>query len=210
MSNKWEALKSKANAEYKEKNFKGAIDLYSDAISKTLIILGMDPHQDSLYSNRGLCYMNVKNYEKAIYDLEKAIKLNPSNIKAYKRLAYIKTILGDLIEAEIYLKRCIDNEPGIEEHKNDHKKIRDLIVAYDELKKAKFALDFRKTEVLAEKLLNNQVDATSVKIAYVEALLQNCKIDAAIYFIKDKLNDSERKMVEFLYFLSLAYYYEGK
>jgi hypothetical protein len=39
MSNKWEILKEKGNEEYKNKNYKGAISLYTDAISIILYIL---------------------------------------------------------------------------------------------------------------------------------------------------------------------------
>ena len=34
MSNKWEVLKDKGNEEVRKKNYKTAISLYSDAISK--------------------------------------------------------------------------------------------------------------------------------------------------------------------------------
>jgi len=33
MSNKWELLRDKANTEFKNKNFQGAISLYTEAIS---------------------------------------------------------------------------------------------------------------------------------------------------------------------------------
>jgi tetratricopeptide (TPR) repeat protein len=211
MSVNWEILKEKANQEFKKKNYNAAISLYSDAISKTTsIILEIDPHQDSLYSNRGLCYLQTKQNKQAINDLNKAISLNPRNIKALIRLAHIKTTMSELAEAEIYLKRCVEFEPDEEPHKDGVRKIRELITTQDELKKAKFILDYKKCEQLAEKLINSLVDTTSNKLIYVESLLNNCKVSDAINFLRHKLNDQEKKMDEFEYLLSLAYYYDGK
>ena len=65
----------------------------------------LDPHQDSIYSNRGLCYLSLNKNDQAKSDLNKAILLNARNIKALKRLAYVHTKLGELLEAEIYLKK---------------------------------------------------------------------------------------------------------
>jgi tetratricopeptide (TPR) repeat protein len=209
MSIKWEALRDQANDEFKKKNWQGALSLYSDAISNYIITIEMNPHQDSLYSNRGLVYLNLKNHRNAINDLNKALNLNPRNIKALKRLSHIKTQMGELAEAEIYLKRCLEFEPDNNANVEDLQAIRDLIKSYEELKKAKFTLDYKKSEVLAEKLLKH-VDTTELKLIYIDSLLQNCKVDVAIRFLKEKLNQQEKKMDDFEYLLSLAYYYDGK
>jgi tetratricopeptide (TPR) repeat protein len=170
----------------------------------------LDPHQDSLYSNRGLCYLDTKKYKYAIADLSKAINLNPRNIKAYKRLAHIKTALGELAEAEIYVKRCAEVEPDEQAHRDDINKIRDLIHTHEELKKAKFRLDYKEAELLADKLLKTNVETSDIKMIYIESLLQNCKVEEALKYIKRKLTDDEKKMEDFEYLLSLAYYYDGK
>lgn len=50
---------------------------------------------DVLFSNRALCFTAIKKFKKAIYDLEKAIDLNPKSIKAYKRLFNLHLSLGN-------------------------------------------------------------------------------------------------------------------
>ena len=96
MSN-WEHLKEKGNQEYKDKKYNAAINYYSDAIGKiicNITIIELNKEADVLYSNRALCYTAIKKFKKAIYDLEKAIDLNPKNIKAIKRLFNLHISLG--------------------------------------------------------------------------------------------------------------------
>lgn len=165
--------------------------------------------QDTLYSNRGLCYLSMKKNRQAINDLNKAITLNTRNVKALKRLAFVLVSTGELAEAELYLKRCEEIEPEDASHKEDVKNIRNLILNIDELNKAKFVLDFKKTEKLAAELLNHINDLKSLKLTYVESLLQNCKTQEAMKFIKRKLSDEERNGEEFQYLYCMAYYHDG-
>jgi tetratricopeptide (TPR) repeat protein len=170
----------------------------------------MDPNQDTLFSNRGLCYLHLRKNKQAILDLAKAINLNPHNIKALKRLAHVKTNIGELAEAEIYLKRCYEIEPNIEKHKEDLDSIKELIIALDEMNKSKFVHDYKKCEAICEKLFNKKVETIQVKQNYLECLIKNDNIEKALKFIKSDLNDEEKKMEDFVYLASLANYYEGK
>lgn len=170
----------------------------------------MDLNQDSLYSNRGLCYISLKKLRQATSDLNKAISINPSNIKALKRLAHVKLSQGELLESEIYLKRCAELEPNDASHKEDVIKVRELITANDDLKRSKFTLDYVRSEDLAKKLVQYCTEATNIKSIYIESLLQNCKVHEALSFIKHKLTDEEKKMEEFEFLICQAYYYDGK
>lgn len=151
----------------------------------------------------------MKRNKQAINDLNKAINLNPRNVKALKRLAFVLVSTGELAEAELYLKRCNEIEPDDQTHKTDVKNIQDLILSIDELNRAKFVLDFKKTEALASNLLVHINDLRSLKLTYVEALLQNCKTQEAMKFIKRKLTDEERNLEEFQYLYCMACYHDG-
>ena len=131
-------------------------------------------------------------------------------MKALKRLAYCHLTLGELLEAEMFVKRCVDVEPNEESHKEDVIIVRNLITARDELNKAKFTLDYKTSETLAEKILQKCSEATNVKLIYIECLLHNCKAQQALTFIKTKVNDDERKKEEFQFLLCQAYYHDGK
>lgn len=84
----WLTLKNKGNDEYKRQNYQSAIAFYTEAIEK-------NPGEDVLFSNRALCYSNLKKTRKALFDLEKAVSLNPTNVKAIKRLYAINLALGE-------------------------------------------------------------------------------------------------------------------
>lgn len=61
-----------------------------------------------LYSNRGLTYDELKDYEKALADYDKAIELNPEDATAYYNFACIKSIMGEIDIAFDYLKKAIE------------------------------------------------------------------------------------------------------
>jgi tetratricopeptide (TPR) repeat protein len=170
----------------------------------------LDPNQDSSYSNRGLCYLSIGKYNEAKSDLNKAINLNSKNIKALKRLAHVHLLLAEFSEAEIFLKRCLDVEPEDIRHKDDLVLVKYLKEMYSDLNKAKFILDYKKSEFLSEKLLEKCKECTKLKSIYVESLLHNCKATQALDYMKKNLTDEEKRKEEFEYFLCLAYSYDGK
>ncbi len=170
----------------------------------------MDAHQDSSYSNRGLCYMSIGKYSQAKSDLNKAVTLNSKNIKALKRLAQVHLALGELSEALLFLKRCVEVEPNEEVHRSDVNIVKDLIICHEELTKAKFIYDYKTCEVNGAELLRKCTEATSIKLIYFESLIQNCKPQEALTFYKEKLNHEESRKEEFQYLLCQAYYQDGK
>ncbi|KAL3676038.1 hypothetical protein R1sor_025986 [Riccia sorocarpa] len=77
-------LKEEGNAFLKKgkKHYTDAIDCYTRAIKTNL----KDPGMNSvLYGNRAQVNLLLGNYGRAVDDADEAIKLNPSNIKAYYR-----------------------------------------------------------------------------------------------------------------------------
>lgn len=131
-------------------------------------------------------------------------------MKALKRLAQVHLALGELSEAELYLKRCVDLEPEEKSHRVDLQIVRDLISSNEQMNKSKFIYDYKKCEPLAKKLLEYCSEASHIKLIYLESLLQNCKPEQALSFYKHKVNDDENKKEEFQYILSQTYYQDGK
>ncbi len=56
----------------------------------------MDPREVALYSNRAACYLQMKEPLKAIKDCQKALEINPTFIKAHKRMFNAYLALGNL------------------------------------------------------------------------------------------------------------------
>jgi len=170
----------------------------------------LEPNQDSLFSNRGLCYLNLGKYQNSINDLNKAISINPRNIKALKRLSHILISQGNLNEAEIYLRRCSEYECTEESHKADVVLINNLIKEFEDMNRYKIQKNFKLAEPLAANLVKKLNMHTPTKITYIESLLNNCKTKDASDFLKNGISDDEKRMEEFMYLKCLSTYYEGK
>ena len=102
-----ETLKQEASQAFKNRNYHQAIELYSRAIDS-------DPKNSVLYSNRGLCYMQVKNFMQARLDGVQAISKDKENIKGYIVASRATASMGkdetveELKEALRYAQSAID------------------------------------------------------------------------------------------------------
>ena len=72
-------LKQKGNTLMSGKNYDEAIDTYTKAID-------LDPTNPVYYSNRAAAYSSKGDHLSAVGDAGKAIKVDPSYVKAYHRL----------------------------------------------------------------------------------------------------------------------------
>ncbi|KAL7937321.1 hypothetical protein V8C35DRAFT_292209 [Trichoderma chlorosporum] len=83
-----ESLKSKGNAAMAQKDYAGAIDLYTQA-------LGLHPSNAVFLSNRAAAHSAAKDHASARIDAEAAVAIDPSYTKAWSRLGLARFALGD-------------------------------------------------------------------------------------------------------------------
>lgn len=199
----WEILKEKGNEEFKKKNYNSAINLYSHAIE-------LNSSEETLYGNRALCYKSVNKFRQAIYDLNNAIKLNPKNTKYLKRLAQLHILYGNFGDAELLLQKCVNLEPRDTSHISDFDNCKKLIKNFEILQEARAKEDWKRCEEVSQPLIKECTEFSNLKIIYVEALLSNVKLQEAIDFLINKVNQDEKSNEEFDYLLAKAFYYDGK
>lgn len=97
---KAQELKEKGNKSFSSKDYAQAIEYYSEAITTYLNPPPRDPNDvfgflpsiptppDAvLYSNRALCYLHLKQYDRVVDDCSNAIELDPNAVKAFWRRA---------------------------------------------------------------------------------------------------------------------------
>tara|TARA_Y100000996_G_C22557135_1_gene655888 strand:- start:492 stop:1010 length:519 start_codon:yes stop_codon:yes gene_type:complete len=80
----------------------GYLDLgkYQDAIiDYSRIIDELDLEIDTVYNNRGICYRSTGQFDLAIHDFDKAIKINPSYRDAFNNKGMVLADLGNYDEA---------------------------------------------------------------------------------------------------------------
>lgn len=72
------AAKAKGNTEFQAKNFKAAIEHFTEAIK-------YNPGDHVFFSNRSACYASLEQYDKALEDGAECVKLKPDWAKGYTR-----------------------------------------------------------------------------------------------------------------------------
>ena len=203
MSSTWESKKLKGNDEFKKKNYSAAAGLYTEGIF-------IDPSQDVLYSNRGLCYMNLNESNKAKMDFSKAIELNPKNIKAMKRISYMHIQEGQLLEALVYLnkiKKLGNDEPSII---NDIKQCENLLEYKKKLDDNQIIKDWKKCYDLCTKLIEKCNKCFEIKSAYFESMINLYKTEKALSFYKTELSNEEKNNEKIQFLVTQAYFNDGK
>ena len=198
---KWELIKQKGNQEFRKKNDLAAIGLYTEGID-------IDPSQDTLYNNRGLCYMNLNKLDLAKKDLLKAIELNPQNIKALRRFSSLLISEGELMEAEIYIKRSMAIDNNDASIKKDLEDCRKLIERKNELLKLRTLNDWEKCHAVAMSIVEKCKNCFEVKKISFESIINVFNVDKAISFYKNMFTEEEKQndMIQYLYSL-LNYIY---
>lgn len=99
-----EELKLEGNTAFSDANFELAISLFSQAIC-------INPHNYLAYSNRALAYQKMNQNKLAIQDCLNGIKIEPSFVKFYIRLALILSE-SNKRKAHRYCIKGLKYEPG--------------------------------------------------------------------------------------------------
>ena len=98
----------KANAFYSNKNFVKALEEETRAIE-------LDPDSDIAYSNRGLTYLKLEEFDDAINDFNKTIELDPEYIGAYQALAEAYIITDNYKESLLKAQQSLEKSKTVEE-----------------------------------------------------------------------------------------------
>ncbi|MDG1702552.1 MAG: tetratricopeptide repeat protein [Opitutae bacterium] len=99
-----EALLNKGNEAYQKKDYKKAIDLYTQAIE-------LDPKYVKAYIYRGILRGELGDHQGAIKDLAQAIHLDSKSVKAYIYRGNSRGELGDHLGAIEDYTQAIDLDP---------------------------------------------------------------------------------------------------
>ncbi|KAM7536802.1 hypothetical protein Aperf_G00000085611 [Anoplocephala perfoliata] len=102
-------LKDSGNRFFAASDNKRAIECYTLAIKKNGSI-------STYYSNRALCYLQLKMYDQAFADCRRALELNPNNLKAFFFAGQCHLALGQYDDA--IAKLTTAHSLALETHKN--------------------------------------------------------------------------------------------
>lgn len=103
-----EERKKAGNEAYGKKDYETAIKFYTEAIE-------LDPQNHIYYSNRSLCYAETKKLDEAKADADLCIKIEPSFVKGYHRLANALFLAGKLDEATAAVRQGLQKDSNMTE-----------------------------------------------------------------------------------------------
>lgn len=126
-------FKEKGNEALKNNDILGAINFYTKAIAE-------DDSESIFFSNRAICYFNLKEFDKAMDDSQSAIEIDEKNIKAQYVMAKCQLMRAQSISDLGLVQK------GVRRLRNAHGMCRSQ-------KKDKFEKDIQKTIYRANKLV---------------------------------------------------------
>uniref|UniRef100_A0ACB8F5W5 Mitochondrial import receptor subunit TOM34 n=1 Tax=Sphaerodactylus townsendi TaxID=933632 RepID=A0ACB8F5W5_9SAUR len=97
-------LKVEGNEFVKKGNYKKAIEKYTESLK-------LHKLESTTYTNRALCYLNLKQYKEAIQDCSEALKLDAKNVKAFYRRAQAYKELKDYKSSVADINTLLKIEP---------------------------------------------------------------------------------------------------
>nr|XP_060628180.1 mitochondrial import receptor subunit TOM34 [Anolis sagrei ordinatus] len=97
-------LKLEGNEFVKKGNYKKAVEKYTQSLK-------LHKLECATYTNRALCYLNLKQYKEAIQDCSEALKIDPKNIKAFYRRAQAYKELKDYKSSKADINSLLKIEP---------------------------------------------------------------------------------------------------
>lgn len=99
-----EVAKEKGNLAFKKKDFKGAVEYYTEAIR-------LDRQNATYYSNRAAAYLAISSFQQAEADCSMAIDLDKKNVKAFLRRGTAREFLGYYRDADEDFQQALVLEP---------------------------------------------------------------------------------------------------
>ncbi|KIW70333.1 hypothetical protein PV04_02612 [Phialophora macrospora] len=100
-----DALKAEGNKAFAAKDFKTAVEKFSQAIE-------LDPTNHVLYSNRSGAYASLKDYQAALDDANKTTEIKPDWAKGWGRKGAAQHGLGDLVGAKDAFEEALKLDPS--------------------------------------------------------------------------------------------------
>jgi len=98
------AWKDKGNVCFQNKDYQGAVDLYSRSI-------GCDPDNVSAVANRSMAYLKLGKYHECVEDCTLVLERDDCHVKSYLRRATARQHLGHMQGAIEDFEECIRREP---------------------------------------------------------------------------------------------------
>ncbi|XP_026228285.1 sperm-associated antigen 1 isoform X2 [Anabas testudineus] len=100
---------------------------YQDALGKYTECLKLKPEECAIYTNRALCYLKLDRFTEAKQDCDAALKLEPTNKKAFYRRALANKGLKDYLACSSDLQEVLQQDPNVQEAEKELEEVTVLL-----------------------------------------------------------------------------------
>ncbi|XP_034466389.1 sperm-associated antigen 1-like isoform X1 [Hippoglossus hippoglossus] len=100
---------------------------YQDALGKYSECLKLKPEECAVYTNRALCYLKLERFTEAKQDCDAALKLEPTNKKAFYRRALANKGLKDYLACTCDLQEVLQQDPNLQEAEKELEEVTVLL-----------------------------------------------------------------------------------
>jgi len=149
--------KEEGNQLYKQKNYREALQKYSEAID-------LCPQSASFYGNRSACYLMLGQPRQALDDSKTATSLDPLFVKGWSRLAKCSIMIGDAVTARQAMQRA-----GVEDQ-TDKRNLEALERFKEETMNSVNSKDYRRALYCLDKCLEISTHSLPLKALRAECL----------------------------------------
>ncbi|KAK2844121.1 hypothetical protein Q5P01_010780 [Channa striata] len=100
---------------------------FQDAQGKYTECLRLRPEECAIYTNRALCYLKLERFTEAKQDCDAALKLEPTNKKAFYRRALANKGLKDYLACSSDLQEVLQHDPNVQEAEKELEEVTVLL-----------------------------------------------------------------------------------
>ncbi|CAL1610501.1 unnamed protein product [Knipowitschia caucasica] len=100
---------------------------YKEAVGKYTDCLKLKPEECAVYTNRALCYLKLEKFAEAKQDCDAALKLEPTNKKAFYRRAMANKGLKDYLACSSDLQEVLHQDPNVQEAEKELEEVTVLL-----------------------------------------------------------------------------------
>jgi DnaJ family protein C protein 7 len=193
-----EFRKERGNQLYKNKNYKKAIELYTEAIE-------LYPNS-TYYGNRSACYMMLYNYHLALLDAKEAVALDRSFAKGYIRIAKCSLALGDMRAANNAFSAASELSLNNDDILPEVKKLDAVMELHLECKISYEAQDYKRALFCLDRILEH-IPCTRYKLQKARCLVLLGQYQEAERTANDVLQTDGGNVVA-IYMRGLCLYYQ--
>eukprot|EP00094_Tigriopus_californicus_P008179 TCALIF_07875-PA protein Name:"Similar to DNAJC7 DnaJ homolog subfamily C member 7 (Homo sapiens)" AED:0.13 eAED:0.13 QI:0/0/0/0.85/0.83/0.85/7/0/529 len=217
--------KDQGNERYKTKNYREALQLYSEAITAKppnhqkrgtngtnlmaclICFIALDPECPAYYSNRSACYMMLAQFNDGLKDAKTCVELDSDFTKGYIRMIKCCVALGEVASAKQALQRALEIEPDNAGLKSEKNSVDSLEKFKNEAQSAFNDKEYRKALYCLDRALTIATACRNLKILRAECLAFLGRIPEGQEVANDLLRADGRN-ADAMYVRGLCLYYE--